>query len=117
MTVFHLFLGVFSGFEGLLGECFRFRRIVADEDVVEDRAGFYLPQIETQSADVRVPVEKRFRGIFRVGDFGVDPFALVGGVGNLFRFPLALKGKEEIRIELKVVFEPTPRIGDRRNND
>ena len=51
----------------------------------------HLPQVESDRTDTIVLVELVVRTVFGIVDLWVDPFTLVGGVGNLFWLPFTLK--------------------------
>eukprot|EP00123_Amoebidium_parasiticum_P006625 comp17537_c0_seq1/m.17095 comp17537_c0_seq1/g.17095 ORF comp17537_c0_seq1/g.17095 comp17537_c0_seq1/m.17095 type:complete len:403 (+) comp17537_c0_seq1:258-1466(+) len=76
--------------ERLLRELLGLRDAVGNEDVVEDRPGLDLPQVETDGAEVLVQVEVVVGLVLGVGDLGLDPLALVGRVVDLLGGPGAL---------------------------
>lgn len=90
LLVFHLLLGVLGLRPGVVRHLLSAQHAVGDDDVVEDRAGLHLPEIEADGAEVFVEVQVRVLLVFGIVDLRVHPRAFVRGVVDLASSPDAL---------------------------
>merc|ERR1719339_530739 len=86
----HLGLSVLDGSPGLLSDLLGLGSIISDQEVVEDGAGFDLPQIKTNVAHILALVQVIVGSVVWVVNLGVNPGSFVGGVGDLLGLPFAL---------------------------
>merc|ERR1712039_1029330 len=74
----------------LLCKCVSLGHVVADDDVVEDRAAFHLPQVEADETKIGVLVDAVVVLVLRICNLLSLPDALVRRVGDPLDLPLAL---------------------------
>lgn len=67
----------------------------------------YLPEVEADDPEAVVGIEVGVRGVLRVVNLRVHPFALVVGVVNLSGSPLALRGVSEGVVRKGVTAPPS----------
>merc|ERR1711972_387029 len=75
----------------LLRESVGLRKVICDDDVVEDGAALHLPQVEAHEAEVVVLVELVVILVLRVGDLLRLPEALVGRIRDPLPVPFPLE--------------------------
>lgn len=68
-------------------------QVVGHEEVVKDGSRLDLPQLETNTSVGGEEVELGVSLVLGVGDLGVDPGTLVGGVRDALGPPDTLKGR------------------------
>eukprot|EP00760_Papus_ankaliazontas_P028153 PhM_4_TR3556/c0_g1_i1/m.67876 len=90
--VAHGLLGVLRGAPRLVHEVLDVLLVVGHDDVVEDRAGLDLPEVEAHAGEgLARQVELGVGLVLGVGDLLRLPLALVRGVGDALRLPLPLE--------------------------
>jgi len=90
LLFFHFLLIFHRRIHDLFGHSLSFSFTVGDENIVEYGTGFDLPQIETDRTYLLLKVKFIIGNIIGIINFGMNPWAFVIGIIDLFGFSIRL---------------------------